>query len=294
MLAPLTLGLAPAACGVMSDDDLTTSSSSSSSRITRMKYLTRAVMWHDYSCAEKLLRSNQYDADEVDTSLQMAVIFGFEDLVHLLISHKADVNFTNSSGETPLHMCAKIACNWGVSPHRSINIIDMLVNAGADVNAVSSTGMTPLMVACEKGSCVAAACLLRNPDVDVNFHHSISGETALHFAAQYPCLYCGERIPLVQRMIEMRDEIDVNARTALGRTALHDAVNGRRHKNAEVLALICGVDIQAKDCNGKTAYDLVFEADPDSLKRMLCGKPVAPSGCMAGATTKAATAINGK
>lgn len=56
-------------------------------------------------------------------------------LLFKLLQNRADVNFINEHGNTPLHY----ACFWGYGP-----ICEDLVNAGALVSLANKDGDTPL------------------------------------------------------------------------------------------------------------------------------------------------------
>jgi len=88
------------------------------------------------------------------------------DMVELLISRKADVNFKNKEGITPLMWAA-----FNNSP----KITRLLIENGASVNAKTKTGVTALIFAAGTNSLQAAKILLRNgADVNAVTKHDVT------------------------------------------------------------------------------------------------------------------------
>lgn len=90
-------------------------------------------------------------------------------IAELLIKHGADVNFSNSIGETPLHKAAQ---------HGRIDLCSLFIRNEARVNATDILGNTPLHKAAEKGYWKAVQILLENgAQIDLRRKQ---GETALN------------------------------------------------------------------------------------------------------------------
>lgn len=77
-----------------------------------------------------------------------------EDVIKLLLKHKAQTNIFDSNGHTCLHTAAFHDDNTG--------IIRLLIEHGAQVNAKVEGGKTVLALAIEKGNNQVAECLRQN------------------------------------------------------------------------------------------------------------------------------------
>lgn len=102
---------------------------------------------------------NMRAPDGGKTPLHVATQEGFDKIVKLLITNKANVKAITYGGFTPLHVAAQ--------NNRSV-IIDLLVSAGADVNAVTKVGCTSLHEAAARGCKEAVVKLLElkaNPNI---------------------------------------------------------------------------------------------------------------------------------
>jgi ankyrin repeat protein len=82
------------------------------------------------------------------TPLQSAVAAGHADIVQLLLSHNANPNVREGSGETPLHTAAQ---------NGDIRTIRSLLFNGADMSIRSYQGKLPLDIAAEAGHTEATA-----------------------------------------------------------------------------------------------------------------------------------------
>jgi ankyrin repeat protein len=74
-------------------------------------------------------------ADDGDTPLHLAILYGKKDVARLLLSNNADVNAKGHRGWTPLYCVA-------VKGYR--DIAELLIASKADVNVKESDGWTPL------------------------------------------------------------------------------------------------------------------------------------------------------
>lgn len=114
----------------------------------------------------------KYSADPNKGSiLAGAVSRSYKEIVNLLISHKADVNYSKDFGElgqTPIFFA------------ETEEIANILIKNGANINKVDEKGLTPLMYAVQNQNIKLIQTLLQNK-VDVNFTNQ-NGQTALGLA----------------------------------------------------------------------------------------------------------------
>lgn len=75
------------------------------------------------------------------------------EMVNLLVSRGADVNYRTKSGLTPL----LLFCQNG-----KVDVAQTLLEYGADINVIDSDGWTPLMYACFRGEGCLAGMLVRH------------------------------------------------------------------------------------------------------------------------------------
>ncbi|KAI9932054.1 hypothetical protein AWENTII_010375 [Aspergillus wentii] len=119
------------------------------------------------------------DVDAVEsrnkTSLHIAAAHGRDDIVQLLLHHKADINARSDGGWTPLHN----ACDQG-----SEVIVRILLQAGANVNSQLLNGVTPLHLAAQGGHREVVECLLERQDLKRRIRDNF-GSTAFLRAAQF-------------------------------------------------------------------------------------------------------------
>ncbi|KAI9550632.1 hypothetical protein GHT06_000623 [Daphnia sinensis] len=234
-----------------------------------------------------------------DTALHLALYGAKWDMVNTILdlSGNDDVNTVNSSSETALHLAAKSKCrtrifdkivrrttrintfdaygytalHWAAS-EGSAKKIRSLLDKGADVNAQDKgDGNTALHLALIKKSKTAVEELLKCDNLDVN----VKGKrrwTALHQAAAWSSVPAD----LFKKILQKSS--DVNAKTILGRTALHLALRTRSATATEEL-LSCGYNqngpvVDVGDSHGKTAlhYAAEWQDIPVDLFRKILQK----------------------
>lgn len=112
---------------------------------------------------------------EIDP-LNIAVEYGYCEVIKVLVRHGADINKSSSDGYTPLTRTVD-----GILPDIA-NMITLLVSLGANINACDEGGDTALSIAVE-GSRVDLIHLLVKLGADVNLQNSC-GDTVLRIAVE--------------------------------------------------------------------------------------------------------------
>ena len=243
-----------------------------------------------------------------ETPFQLALYLSRGDLLKKLLERGAeDVTGVNEKGETALYILSSNSENTireflkkGVDPNvqdnggntvlylvakrrDAVSIVEVLLEFGADVRLLNNAGRNALHAAAFHNN-VKLVHFLRGRGLDVNAP-DIEGNTALHLAT------ARRSDDVVRYLIEL-EEIQIYARNHEGMTALEKALSGnsrvRRVKggqrpenaiNVHVgvgdpvllrLLLKAGVDVNAKDPEGRTAFHTaILENDKKSLQILL-------------------------
>lgn len=132
-------------------------------------------------------------------------------------------------------------------------------NFGADVNAVGAGGRTPLHRAVLSDSLEIIKYLF-SQGADVALTDAV-GRTPLHWAAIQNLPRCGELL--------LSNGADVNAVTKKGASPLHFAAEQGHEKFVRWLLSQPSLDLDLKDANGNSAYDLVKKDKTKSHIRKL-------------------------
>ena len=103
----------------------------------------------------------------------MAARFSHQEIVKILLERRANINWRNSFGATPLHFAS-------ICSHPKI--IELLLDCGAIVNQQDIQGETSLHWAIEKGGNLAAVQILLDRGAEINSRNCL-GATPLHYAA---------------------------------------------------------------------------------------------------------------
>nr|WCL52345.1 relish [Gryllodes sigillatus] len=167
-----------------------------------------------------------------ETPLHLAVLHKEPEFVKMLLVNGADPNFTNSDGNTAIHLAVKWCyneclrelldknnyvhnehkpkCNEknndGQTPlhlaavKRNLSAVKSLVKSGANVNEPDSTfGRHVLMVAVEESDKEIVEYLVKETNVDVNLEN-FAGDTSLHYA----CVVNGGNAEICQLLIDAK------------------------------------------------------------------------------------------
>ena len=214
----------------------------------------------------------QIDARDADgwTALAIATLYGYIDVMKLLITAKADVNIMNSRLECPLFLACENsrieatqllldagatvelqnAEGWTpmlVSAYADcIELMQMLIDAKADVNTRSDRGRTPLITVVGHSDTDAVKLLLAaGARVDSK---NQDGDHELHIAAQTA------NVDITRVLIDAK--ADVDAINQEGETPLIIASTQYNLTKLASLLVAAGADIEAKNHEGTTALAL--------------------------------------
>lgn len=215
----------------------------------------QAAIIDDLDTVKKMLKDNpslvsskeQYYSN---TPLHSAAEWGNTEIVKLLLTYNADINATNSRGETPLHKAAQH------SGRREI--VNFLLANKANLNAKDTNGLTPLHTAELCGRRDVVVLLLTNK-AEINVQDN-QGRTPLHFAVN------SGRKDMVELLLA--NKADIDARSNHGVTPLHEAAMGGMTDIAKLL-LAKGANINAKDNSGWTPLRYVVSREHKDLVELL-------------------------
>lgn len=200
-----------------------------------------------------------------------------------LIANGADINATNATHDTPLHVAAR---------HGQLSIAKLLLAKGAGVNAKGYSGYTPLHHAASEGHLALAELLLAN-GAEINAKNEFgkapldvaTDDDATEGSASVAALLIGKganltatnkanqsllhitarkgQLPLVKSLLAKR--VDVNAKDKFGYTPLHYAAKEGHLAVAEAL-IAKGARANIENTFGKTPLDL---AKDDPMAQLL-------------------------
>jgi ankyrin repeat protein len=182
-----------------------------------------------------------------------------KDVAELLLAYKADVNATNNSNETPLHLAA-------MGGHK--DVAELLLANKANVNVRSNDrGRTPLHLAAMTGHKDVVELLLANgAGVDTRDN---MGRTPLHWATFREVVR--SRSPLHRITVQgvvLANKADINATNNSDKIPSHwAAVPGQ--KDVAELLLANKADVNATDNNGVTPLRLAAMTDFEEMVELL-------------------------
>ncbi|MBN1481543.1 TonB family protein [candidate division KSB1 bacterium] len=117
---------------------------------------------------------NRAEPKKNHTALMKAVLFNHPEVVELLVSKGARVDFPDKFGNTPLMAAVQ---------NGNFDIAEFLIDKGADVNAKTLIGYTPLLYALEFGQLEIAEILVEN-GADANVIDKYNYSPLMHAASR--------------------------------------------------------------------------------------------------------------
>lgn len=183
------------------------------------------------------------------TPLHLAVEFGHNDIVKLLLDKKADVNAKTAFGFTPLHFAAMKGRK---------EVADMLISKKCKLDIKNTFGITPIFMAASLGH-VDVLELLLSKGIAVDTKGK-NGMTLMHAAA------LGGSVTAALKLIEKG--VDVNAQNIFGKSALHFAA-AEGHKGVVELLAAKNANINIKSLDGKTPLNMAEENEQNTVIEFL-------------------------
>lgn len=165
----------------------------------------------------KLVASDNRRRDQIDKMMMWAIKHYKNEIVLYLLQNGANVNFRDTSGNTPL-TCASL--------EKNIQIVKYLIEYGADVNLPKSSKNAPLYIVAGNGYIDIAETLINTSLCDVN-SKNIDDNTPLMFAADQG------HVDIVSILLD--HGADVNIQSIYGCTALMWAVQSN---SSDIISLL--------------------------------------------------------
>jgi ankyrin repeat protein len=182
-----------------------------------------------------------------DTSLHLALNGEEWELAEEILKRfeSYDVNITNSLGDTPLLLAARLNCEFG--------LLKKILNRtnSANVNKTDRYGNTALHWAIEKKSETEVEELLNHKDVDVDIKNNYN-DIALHLASKWTNI----QMELFNLILEKTT--DTNAQNISGWTALDCAIFRESEIATKALLAHKDVDVNVKDNQNHTSEKNMF------------------------------------
>jgi quinoprotein dehydrogenase-associated probable ABC transporter substrate-binding protein len=230
--------------------------------------LGNAVMAADIERVKYLLTKSGADVNykgyDGETPLHLAVVNSDNELITLLLEHKARIDEPDRDGYTPLALAAA---------RNKTSTIKLLTAHGANVEATISGGYTPLFIAIGQGKLAAAKALIdagAKCDVVEGPQHFT---TLMAIATQKPPERRIIQVLQVVGPVELAQELikhgaNASAATTKGVTALMIAA---AHDNAPMIGVLmrAGAQADVKSQEGQTALDIANQNGNDSATRTL-------------------------
>ena len=202
--------------------------------------LSYAVNNGDIGIAKLLLTNKAKIKGELLLAIKSPIVESRIDMMKLLIDNKANINYTDDDGFTPLNIAIETGnmetvkllitngadvnslMQDGVSligyaiAQNNMDLLQILIENGANINNTDgdSLASTPLMTASRLGlDNVVRILLSRNADINAV---DMNGNTALHTAA------LNSQLSVIKLLLEKNPNLDIQNK--VGNTALHLAV----------------------------------------------------------------------
>jgi ankyrin repeat protein len=246
--------------------------------------LHKAVYDNDFEAIEEMLQRRTfmdamiYDFSEASlfnklTALHLAVFNRNTQMVELLISHAATVNYA-PSGTTALHIASYLG---------DIPMVELLISHGATVD-YAPNGMTALYLAVDKNQIGTATTLLAhgaNPNsTNNNTKDILYGFTPLHLAA-----YKGQ-VEMVEFLINHGADINAQVHSQQGAesnglTALHLAAINNYLPIIDIL-LRYNANARLKNGDHLMAFDLAQQQGGtlETIEKLMLAASVATDQCI--------------
>ena len=191
-------------------------------------------------------RVNNKVKDE-ESALHLAIQSRSSACVKVLLANKADVNYRNAKGETPLILAAQAGDD---------EIFDMLLNVqDIKLNAVSKNGETALSICCMTGYMHGVQALFEAPSIKIG-EKLAGGVTLVHLAAQW------KHHDVLTFLLENGCEPD--AADEKGNTPLHLAVAVRDNQDVVTTLVKAGCDPSVVGNKGRNAFACIGQDDRDT------------------------------
>ncbi|XP_069126979.1 LOW QUALITY PROTEIN: uncharacterized protein [Argopecten irradians] len=216
------------------------------------------IQYQDHTGVKRLLQSgtspNRACVDN-RAPLLVAIDNSDLDMVKLLIDHGADVNVTDSEGESALHYATQDTVEY--------EVMEVLLKAGADVNCLNMWSRTALHYVCYGGDLNKIELLVKIPQIRVDIHDE-DGNTCLHALMTYEE---GEfdDTEFWRRGFDLLIDagVDINTANRTGKTALHMATEHKTSLPGAILSTLLDIskDLKPKltDADGKTFLHLFID-----------------------------------
>jgi inversin len=194
-----------------------------------------AVQRNNMECVVALVSVS--DLNTVDregrTATMMAAMFGYTDVLQLLLANNSDPLAYDKTGSTALHMAASAGY---------MECVQLLLATSSNLNGLNAEQHSPLFCACEQGHVDVVITLVQEgAAVDLQ---DKEGRTPLHWAASGGHSYICS--------VLVQNGCLVNQPDLTGRTSLHCACYGG-HAECVGILLELGADGNAHDQEGVTA-----------------------------------------
>lgn len=176
----------------------------------------------------------------LETPMHLAVQFKNYDIVNALILYNANINVPNKKGIYPIHLAALSGKE---------QILNCLIDNGAKTNVSDENGLKPIHYAVRSGKKEIIRCLLNNGASLMECDDRKNN--VLHHACEKGK---DELVSYILRHMVVSDTFNIYKETPLHLASVNCTTTTL---NALINA---GYDLQAKNANGQTPYDMALES----------------------------------